>query len=64
MIKECTFVPTSEKFEHAIAMANSWMTRENITPLNVETINRLSGGDIRPFESRPVGVRIWYTAKE
>jgi hypothetical protein len=63
MIKERTFIPVSEKFQHAIEMANEWMAQEGVTPISIETINRITGGDNRAVESHPAGVRIWYISK-
>jgi hypothetical protein len=64
MIKERTFVAMSEKFQRGIDLANAWMASENVKPINIETINRFTGGDSRDVESTPVGVRIWYIGRE
>ncbi len=49
-----------EGIDQALVASNEWLLRSGVTPLNIETLTKATGGGLVNATSRDIGVRVWY----
>lgn len=48
-----------EGIDQALVASNEWLLRSGVTPLNIETLTKISGG-LANVTSHDIGLRVWY----